>query len=130
MYLLRYFCYLFKFICSLYFIASCLTAFTGFLLTNTSIVSRNVLPAYATALQTEYAGFDRILQDTTFLSPLSHDLSIGSMAIEDLLKVVKSSSLDGGPVLAEHLETLREEARYTANDLQALQVKVDGVIDR
>jgi hypothetical protein len=98
--------------------------------TRSLLGSVSPLTNYATALQTEYAGFDKILQDTTFLSPLSHDLSVGSMAVEDLLKIVKSSSLDGGPLLAEHLSTLREEARRTANDLQALQVKVDGVVDR
>jgi hypothetical protein len=55
---------------------------------------------------------------------------IGYIAIEDLLKVVRSSYLDGGDVLVEHLEALCEDAKATAYDLQALQVKVDGVIDR
>ena len=85
---------------------------------------------YSHALRTEFAGLEQLVQDTALLSPLSHDLVIGYIAIEDLLKVVRSSYLNGGDVLVEHLEALREDAKSTAYDLQALQVKVDGVIDR
>ena len=85
---------------------------------------------YAAALQFEYDGLDQLVQDTAFLSPLSHDLVVGHIAIEDLLKVVKSSSLDGGDVIGDHLTALRDDAKDTAYNLQALQIKVDGAIDR
>lgn len=85
---------------------------------------------YATALQVEYSGLDQLLLDTRFLPALSHDLAIGVIAIEDLLKVVKSSSLDGAQILADNMELLRMEAKTTAQHLHGLQVKVDGLIDR
>ena len=85
---------------------------------------------YASALNAEYAGLDQLLYDTRFLPVLSHDLAIGVIAIEDLLKVVKSSSLDGADVLANNMELLRSEAKSTAQHLHGLQVKVDGLIDR
>lgn len=85
---------------------------------------------YAAALQIEYSGLDQLLHDTRFLPALSHDLAIGVIAIEDLLKVVKSSSLDGAEVLADNMELLRTEAKSTAQHLHGLQVKVDGLIDR
>lgn len=85
---------------------------------------------YASALQIEYSGLDQLLHDTRFLPALSHDLAIGVIAIEDLLKIVKSSSLDGAEVLADNMEHLRTEAKTTAQHLHGLQVKVDGLIDR
>jgi hypothetical protein len=85
---------------------------------------------YPAVIHSEFSGLEQLVQDTAFLSSLSHDLTIGYIAIEDLLKIVKSSSLDGGDVLAEHLAVLREDAKTTAYGLQELQVKVDGVIDR
>lgn len=85
---------------------------------------------YASALQIEYSGLDQLLHDTRFLPALSHDLAIGVIAIEDLLKIVKSSSLDGAEVLADNMELLRTEAKTTAHHLHGLQVKVDGLIDR
>lgn len=85
---------------------------------------------YAAALQIEYSGLDQLLHDTRFLPALSHDLAIGVIAIEDLLKIVKSSSLDGAEVLADNMELLRIEAKTTAQHLHGLQVKVDGLIDR
>jgi hypothetical protein len=85
---------------------------------------------YAAALQIEYSGLDQLLHDTRFLPALSHDLAIGVIAIEDLLKIVKSSTLDGAEVLADNMELLRMEAKSTAQHLHGLQVKVDGLIDR
>lgn len=85
---------------------------------------------YASALKVEYSGLDQLLHDTRFLPALSHDLAIGVIAIEDLLKIVKSSTLDGAEVLADNMELLRSEAKSTAQHLHGLQVKVDGLIDR
>jgi len=85
---------------------------------------------YASALKVEYSGLDQLLHDTRFLPALSHDLAIGVIAIEDLLKIVKSSTLDGAEVLADNMELLRTEAKSTAQRLHGLQVKVDGLIDR
>lgn len=85
---------------------------------------------YASALKVEYSGLDQLLHDTRFLPALSHDLAIGVIAIEDLLKIVKSSALDGAEVLADNMELLRSEAKSTAQHLHGLQVKVDGLIDR
>ena len=85
---------------------------------------------YASALKAEYSGLDQLLYDTRFLPALSHDLAIGVIAIEDLLKVVKSSTLDGADALADNMELLRSEAKSTAQHLHGLQVKVDGLIDR
>lgn len=85
---------------------------------------------YASALKIEYSGLDQLLHDTRFLPALSHDLAIGVIAIEDLLKIVKSSALDGAEVLADNMELLRSEAKSTAQHLHGLQVKVDGLIDR
>lgn len=85
---------------------------------------------YASALRVEYSGLDRLLHDTRFLPALSHDLAIGVIAVEDLLKIVKSSTLDGAEVLADNMEHLRSEAKSTAQHLHGLQVKVDGLIDR
>lgn len=92
--------------------------------------SRSQHSGYASALQIEYSGLDQLLHDTRFLPALSHDLAIGVIAIEDLLKIVKSSSLDGAEVLADNMELLRTEAKTTAQHLHGLQVKVDGLIDR
>lgn len=85
---------------------------------------------YAAALHVQYDGLDHLIQDTAFLSPLSHDLVVGDIATEDLLKVVKSSSLDVGNLIADHLTALRDDAKATAYNLQALQIKVDSVINR
>lgn len=85
---------------------------------------------YVSALKAEYSGLDQLLYDTRFLPALSHDLAIGVIAIEDLLKIVKSSTLDGAEVLADNMELLRSEAKSTAQHLHGLQVKVDGLIDR
>lgn len=85
---------------------------------------------YASALEVEYSGLDQLLHDTRFLPALSHDLAIGVIAIEDLLKIVKSSALEGAEVLADNMEHLRSEAKSTAQHLHGLQVKVDGLIDR
>ena len=82
------------------------------------------------ALKIEYSGLDQLLHDTRFLPALSHDLAIGVIAIEDLLKIVKSSALDGAEVLADNMELLQLEAKSTAQHLHSLQVKVDGLIDR
>lgn len=85
---------------------------------------------YPSALQIEYRGLESILTDTAFLSPLSHDITIGSIAIEDLLKIVMTSKLTGGNALSEQLLALRDETRGAAYDLQSLQVKANAVIDR
>lgn len=92
--------------------------------------SRSQHAEYASALKVEYSGLDQLLHDTRFLPALSHDLAIGVIAIEDLLKIVKSSTLDGAEVLADNMELLRSEAKSTAQHLHGLQVKVDGLIDR
>lgn len=92
--------------------------------------SRSQHVGYASALKVEYSGLDQLLHDTRFLPALSHDLAIGVIAIEDLLKIVKSSTLDGAEVLADNMELLRSEAKSTAQHLHGLQVKVDGLIDR
>ena len=92
--------------------------------------SRSQHAGYASALKVEYSGLDQLLHDTQFLPALSHDLAIGVIAIEDLLKIVKSSALDGADVLADNMELLRSEAKSTAQNLHGLQVKVDGLIDR
>ena len=85
---------------------------------------------YASALKIEYSGLDQLLHNTHFLPALSHDLAIGVIAIEDLLKIIKSSALDGAEVPADNMELLRLEAKSTAQHLHGLQVKVDGLIDR
>ena len=92
--------------------------------------SRSQHAGYASALKIEYSGLDQLIDDTRFLPALSHDLAIGVIAIEDLLKIVKSSDLDGAEVLADNMELLRTEAKSTAQRLHGLQVKVDGLIDR
>jgi hypothetical protein len=85
---------------------------------------------YLGALQVEYRGLESIIADTAFLSPLSHDITIGSIAIEDLLKIVMTSKLNGRNALSEQLLALRNETRAAAYDLQSLQVKTNAVIDR
>ena len=85
---------------------------------------------YPGALQVEYRGLESIIADTAFLSPLSHDITIGSIAIEDLLKVVMTSKLNGRNALSEQLLALRNETRGAAYNLQSLQVKTNAVIDR
>jgi hypothetical protein len=85
---------------------------------------------YLGALHTEYRGLESIVDDTAFLSPLSHDITIGSIAIEDLLKIVMTSKLNSQNALSEQLLALRDETRGAAYNLQALQVKTNAVIDR
>jgi hypothetical protein len=85
---------------------------------------------YLGALQIEYRGLESIISDTAFLSPLSHDITIGSIAIEDLLKIVMTSKLNGRDALSEQLLALRNATRGAAYDLQSLQVKTNAAIDR
>ena len=82
------------------------------------------------ALRTEYAGLERLIDDrTSLISPLSRNMHLGSSTMDEIVTIVRSSSIGGADTLVRTLLHLSAEATDIGKDLQAYSASIDSTVD-
>ena len=95
------------------------------------IPSSKIYHASATdAIRATHDGLAQLARDRDLLPPLVYNLHINRVTVGDLIKIVSSSSFDGGDRLLEILEEIRKAGDEIADDLQAYSSSINGVIDQ
>jgi hypothetical protein len=82
------------------------------------------------ALRSEYSGLERLVDDkNSLISPLSRNMHLGSSTMDDIITVIRSSSIDGADALARTLFQLSADATEIGKDLQAYSAAIDSTVD-
>lgn len=82
------------------------------------------------ALRSEYGGLERLIDDrNTLISPLSRSMHLGSSMMEEIIAIVRSSSIDGADALARTLLQLSTDATDIGQDLQGYSASIDSTVD-
>ena len=72
------------------------------------------------ALRSEYTGLERLINDRTLLiSPLSRNMHLGSSTMDEIITIIRSSSIDSADALVRTLFHLSADATAIGKDLQA-----------
>jgi len=93
-------------------------------------LSKNRQTAVADTIPTTHGGLAQLARDRDLLPPLVHNLHINRVTVGDLIKVVSSSTFDGGDRLVEMLVDIRKAGDEIADDLQVYSSSINGVIDQ
>ena len=82
------------------------------------------------ALRSEYTGLERLIDDrTSLISPLSRNMHLGSSTMDEIVTIVRSSSIGGADTLVRTLLHLSAEATDIGKDLQAYSASIDSTVD-
>ncbi|KAF9231764.1 hypothetical protein BU15DRAFT_82020 [Melanogaster broomeanus] len=84
---------------------------------------------YTSAIETEFTGLEGLLWGASEVVPLVQGLTEAHLSIDDLIVVVKSSSLDSRATLVEELSAISSEAKDASRNLQKLFAQVQGAVD-
>lgn len=93
-------------------------------------LANNRQMAIPDTIQTTHGGLAQLARDRDLLPPLVHNLHINRVTVGDLIKVVSSSTFDGGNHLVEMLVDIRKAGDDIADDLQVYSSSINGVIDQ
>lgn len=80
--------------------------------------------------QTTHNGLAQLARDRDLLPPLVYNLHVNRVTVGDLIKIVSSSTFDGGDRLLEILVDIRKAGDEIADDLQVYSSSINGVIDQ
>ncbi|KAF9644150.1 hypothetical protein BDM02DRAFT_3131936 [Thelephora ganbajun] len=84
----------------------------------------------ANALRSEYTGLERLIDDRhTLISPLSHNMHLGSATMDQIITTIRSSSIDGADALARTFSQLSADATAIGKKLQAYSASIDSTVD-
>lgn len=87
-------------------------------------------PRMANALRSEYNGLERLIDERNMLiSPLSRNMHLGSSTMDEIITIIRSSSIDGADALARTLFQLSADATEIGKDLQAYSASIDSTVD-
>ena len=82
------------------------------------------------ALRSEYSGLEQLMDDrNSLISPLSRNMHLGSSTMDDIITIIRGSSVDGADALARTLFQLSTDATSIGKDLQAYSASIDSTVD-
>lgn len=84
---------------------------------------------YAVAIQTEFTGLESLLSRAAEVTPLVQNLIAAHLSVDDLIVVVKMSSLVSRAPLVKELSAISVETKEASRNLQKLFAQVQGSVD-
>lgn len=95
-------------------------------LTNSSVGD---VDHYTVAIQAKFTGLGSLLSRATEVAPLVQNLIAAHLSVDDLIMVVKMSSLVSRTSLVEELSAISAETKEASHNLQKLFAQVQGSVD-
>lgn len=82
------------------------------------------------ALRSEYNGLGRLVDEkNNLISPLSRNMHLGSSTMDEIITIIRGSSIDGADALARTLFQLSTDATAIGKDLQEYSASIDSTVD-